>query len=277
MVLGQLEWSNPVTKKDKIITDNWEDVKLPPIYPEMEQRYGPYAKHADPEYAAAVDTSKEVVLNTYPEGHDSYGMIQNCHGTDLKTFHAGFFDEEFWRKNVLKEKAKDEDQRRVWDYSLNLFLSGLMALTARYVLAPIWWAGQPKMTLVHLSNIEAEVGVLDYKTTKTIVWRGKPIFVYRRNPDLIKQMEDTPMSDLKHPETDLQRAPDRREYLVCIGICTHLGCIPIVGEGMFGAFFCPCHGSHYDHSARIRQGPAPLNLEIPPYKWLDDNTIYIGT
>ena len=145
------------------------------------------------------------------------------------------------------------------------------------MIAPLWWVGQPRLTLVNESNVEVEIGEMEDKECKTIVWRGKPVYVYARSEGQMKTLSETPMSALKHPETDESRFPNNRRYAVVIAICTHLGCIPSANEGAFGGFFCPCHGSHYDASARIRVGPAPLNLEIPPHRWIDEGTVYLGT
>ena len=91
----------------------------------------------------------------------------------------------------------------------------------------------------------------------------------------IEQAQSVTMGELRDPASDDDRV-QKPEYLVCIGVCTHLGCVPINGAGDFGGWFCPCHGSHYDTSGRIRKGPAPLNLEIPPYEFIDDGKILVG-
>jgi len=108
-------------------------------------------------------------------------------------------------------------------------------------------------------------------------WRGKPVFIRRRTPEMIalSRKDDPIAASMRDPATDAQRCKNP-EWLVCIGVCTHLGCIPYPDQGDWGAYFCPCHGSHYDHAGRLRKGPAPLNLEIPPYNFLDDNTVKIG-
>jgi len=110
-----------------------------------------------------------------------------------------------------------------------------------------------------------------------VKWRGKPIFVRRRTDEMIAmaQKDDALVGSMRDPETDVQRCP-RPEWLICIGVCTHLGCIPFPDQGNWGGYFCPCHGSHYDHAGRIRQGPAPANLEIPDHAWIDDATVRIG-
>lgn len=108
-------------------------------------------------------------------------------------------------------------------------------------------------------------------------WRGKPVFVRRRTPQMIAlaKKDDVIVASMRDPATDAQRTK-KPEWLICIGVCTHLGCIPFPDQGDFGGYFCPCHGSHYDHAGRLRKGPAPLNLELPPYQFLDDFTIKVG-
>jgi len=110
-----------------------------------------------------------------------------------------------------------------------------------------------------------------------VFWRGKPIYIMNRTKKQVEEAQKTPLSDLKDPQTDQQRTKSGHEqWLVVIGICTHLGCIPIAHEGSYDGFFCPCHGSVYDTSGRIRQGPAPSNLPVPPYAFLTDTKIQIG-
>ena len=113
-------------------------------------------------------------------------------------------------------------------------------------------------------------------TTKTQVkWRGKPVFIRHRTADEIASSEAVSLDELRDPEMDASRV-ESAEWLVVMGICTHLGCVPIANAGDYGGWFCPCHGSHYDVSGRIRKGPAPLNLEIPPYKFTGDANLLVG-
>ena len=114
----------------------------------------------------------------------------------------------------------------------------------------------------------------------TVIWRGKPVFVRHRTGLEIEEAQNVDLSQLREPQTDEERAP-KPQWLVMIGVCTHLGCIPKgqkPGEfkGEYGGLFCPRHGSHYDTSGRIRKGPAPENLWIPPYEFLDDSTVKVG-
>ncbi len=110
-----------------------------------------------------------------------------------------------------------------------------------------------------------------------VFWRSKPIFIFHRTPNDIKLAQDVNWQSLRDPAPDSARVKSGHEqWLVVIGICTHLGCIPLPHEGDYDGWFCPCHGSQYDSAGRIRQGPAPLNLYLPPYQFLSDTKIRIG-
>lgn len=110
-----------------------------------------------------------------------------------------------------------------------------------------------------------------------VFWRGKPIFISHRTKKQIEDARNVNVASLPDPESDQARTKEGHDqWLVVIGICTHLGCVPIAHEGAYDGFFCPCHGSVYDTSGRIRQGPAPTNLPVPPYTFVSDTKIKIG-
>ena len=110
-----------------------------------------------------------------------------------------------------------------------------------------------------------------------VFWRGKPIYVNHRSKKQIEEAQNVDVAKLPDPQADSARVkPGHEQWQVLIGICTHLGCIPIAHQGPYDGYFCPCHGSVYDTSGRIRQGPAPLNLALPPYEFLSDTKIRIG-
>lgn len=110
-----------------------------------------------------------------------------------------------------------------------------------------------------------------------VFWRGKPIYIMNRTKKEVEEARAVPLSQLPDPQTDQSRVKEGHDqWLVVIGICTHLGCIPIAHQGDYDGFFCPCHGSQYDTSGRIRRGPAPLNLAVPPYAFVSDAKIKIG-
>ncbi|KAL9323798.1 hypothetical protein ACSQ67_008655 [Phaseolus vulgaris] len=126
-----------------------------------------------------------------------------------------------------------------------------------------------------LASLEVDLSSIEPGSTVTVKWRGKPVFIRRRTEDDIKLANSVDVLSLRDPQQDADRVKDP-EWLIVVGVCTHLGCIPLPNAGDFGGWFCPCHGSHYDISGRIRKGPAPYNLEVPTYSFLDENKLLIG-
>jgi len=133
----------------------------------------------------------------------------------------------------------------------------------------------PDSSVKALATTEGDVSGVEAGKTITVLWRGKPIFIRRRTIEEIEEASTVDLKDLKDPEKDEDRAKNP-EWLVMVGVCTHLGCIPLGEKGEYNGWFCPCHGSHYDTSGRVRKGPAPNNLEIPKYEFVDNNIIKIG-
>ncbi len=135
----------------------------------------------------------------------------------------------------------------------------------------------PAADVLALSTTEVDLSPIAPGQGITVMWRGKPVFIRRRTAEEIKTAQETSIDDLPDPETDSARVKEgKEEWLVLVGVCTHLGCIPIGETGEYGGWFCPCHGSHYDTSGRIRKGPAPTNLGVPEYAFISDNVIRIG-
>ncbi|PKA54806.1 Cytochrome b-c1 complex subunit Rieske-3, mitochondrial [Apostasia shenzhenica] len=126
-----------------------------------------------------------------------------------------------------------------------------------------------------LASLEVDLSNIEPGTTVTVKWRGKPVFIKHRTEDDVKLANSVNVASLRDPEEDSTRVKNP-EWLVVVGVCTHLGCIPLPNAGDFGGWFCPCHGSHYDGSGRIRKGPAPFNLEVPQYSFMEDNKLLIG-
>ena len=138
----------------------------------------------------------------------------------------------------------------------------------------------PAKDVLALSTTEVDLAPIEEGQSLTVMWRGKPIFIRHRTSEEIRTAIDASVNELKHMASDESRVKNPK-WLVVVGVCTHLGCVPLgqkVGDnkGEFGGWFCPCHGSHYDTSGRIRKGPAPLNLEVPPYDFVSDEIIKIG-
>ncbi|HEV7229404.1 ubiquinol-cytochrome c reductase iron-sulfur subunit [Brevundimonas sp.] len=136
----------------------------------------------------------------------------------------------------------------------------------------------PAADTLALSTIEFDTSKVMEGMQVVIKWQGKPVFVRNRTAAELQRVKaDDRASDLKEPQTDAERTkPGHENMLVVIGSCTHLGCVPTFNAGDFGGWFCPCHGSHYDASGRIRKGPAPLNLVVPDYEFTAGSTVRIG-
>ena len=133
----------------------------------------------------------------------------------------------------------------------------------------------PDSSVKALATTEVDISQIQPGKSITVLWRGKPVFIKRRTQSEISEAQSVKLEELKHPEKDQDRVK-KPEWLVMLGICTHLGCVPLSNKGEYKGWFCPCHGSHYDTSGRIRKGPAPVNMEIPQYTFINDNTIKIG-
>ena len=145
----------------------------------------------------------------------------------------------------------------------------------------------PSKDVLALASIEVAVGDLEPGSQITVKWRGKPVFIRRRTADEIAEARDVTLAELPDQSAqndnkpgadaeDANRSLDKDgEWLVMMGVCTHLGCVPLSDAGEFGGWFCPCHGSHYDLSGRIRKGPAPENLPVPQAVFTDDTNSVI--
>ncbi|CAF3413621.1 unnamed protein product [Rotaria sp. Silwood1] len=149
------------------------------------------------------------------------------------------------------------------------------AYMAKYIVRDIVTYVGPAKDVMSLAKVEISLTAVPEGKNVVFEWRNKPIFVRHRTPAEIAREQGVSVDQLRHPQNDSERV-QKPEWLIVIGICTHLGCIPIANAGDFGGYYCPCHGSHYDASGRIRKGPAPLNLEVPQYVFKDEDTVIIG-
>jgi ubiquinol-cytochrome c reductase iron-sulfur subunit len=182
-----------------------------------------------------------------------------------------------------------EPTRRDFIHILGTAVAGMGAVGA---LVPLVHQMNPDASVLALATKDVDLSGIEVGQGVKVMWQGKPVFIRHRTPQEIERARETPLSLLKDevarnrnietsaPATDQNRAI-KPEYLVLVGVCTHLGCVPLgtgrgESRGEYGGWFCPCHGSHYDLAGRIRKGPAPENLQVPPYQYLSDTVIRIG-
>ena len=175
---------------------------------------------------------------------------------------------------------------------IHIFGASVAAVGVIGVAVPIIDQMNPDASVLALSTKEVDLSGVPVGQAVKVMWQGKPVFIRHRTAEEIKQAEETPLSALKDPVARNDNLPGKDDaedknrvinpaWVVVVGVCTHLGCVPLgtsQGEsrGDFDGWFCPCHGSHYDVAGRIRKGPAPENLLVPPYQFLTDTTIRIG-
>ena len=133
----------------------------------------------------------------------------------------------------------------------------------------------PSAAVLALASTEVDLSAIEQGQAITVIWRGKPVFIRHRTAKEISQAQDTSLEALPDPQADSERV-QKAEWLILVGVCAHLGCVPLSHTGEYEGWFCPCHGSHYDTSGRIRKGPAPANLAVPEYVFIDDLKVRIG-
>lgn len=171
-----------------------------------------------------------------------------------------------------QDSAVDGTNRRDFLY---LATGAFAAIGAANIAWPLIHQMNPDASVKALASIEVDLAAIETGQSITVTWRGKPVFIRRRTEGEIAEARSVAETDMPDPQNDIDRV-QKDEWLVMVGICTHLGCVPLGQAGDFNGWFCPCHGSHYDTSGRIRKGPAPKNLEIPSYEFVGDSRIKIG-
>jgi len=205
--------------------------------------------------------------NSNSNGDSPTPIIPNS-AAEFKS-HDGLFE------YVQQDPNRPDPTGRVFNYAMLGASRVVYGSIARLAVIKVIHALSASADVLALSKVEVDISKIEMGRALTVKWRGKPVFIRRRTPDEIASAVSDDKADLRDKQTDAARV-QKPEWLVVVGICTHLGCVPINGEGAYKGWFCPCHGSHYDTSGRIRIGPAPLNLEVPEYKFLDDKRLVLG-
>ena len=176
-----------------------------------------------------------------------------------------------------KDLDKEPKNRRDFLYISSISIGGLGVASFMW---PFIKSMNPAEDTLALGSTEVNIADIEEGQGITVKWRGKPVFIRKRTQEEISEAKAVKLEDLKDPAIDDDRVK-KDEWLVLVGICTHLGCVPLGQKitdmkGEYNGWYCPCHGSHYDSSGRIRKGPAPTNLAVPPYSFINDTTIKIG-
>ncbi|CAO1301972.1 unnamed protein product [Diamesa serratosioi] len=199
-------------------------------------------------------------------------QIRMAH-TDIKV--PDFSD---YRRDSTKRstsRVETAEERKAFTYLLVGGTAVAAAYSAKAIVTSFISSMSASADVLALAKIEIKLAEIPEGKSVTFKWRGKPLFIRHRTGEEISTEQSVAPSTLRDPQTDAERV-QKAEWLVVIGVCTHLGCVPIANAGDFGGYYCPCHGSHYDASGRIRKGPAPLNLEVPPYVFPDEGLLIVG-
>ncbi|KAM4825643.1 cytochrome b-c1 complex subunit Rieske, mitochondrial [Thomomys bottae] len=194
--------------------------------------------------------------------------------TDVKV--PDFSD--YRRPQVLdstKSSKESSEARKAFSYLVTATTTVGVAYAAKNVVSQFVSSMSASADVLAMSKIEIKLSDIPEGKNMAFKWRGKPLFVRHRTKKEIDQEAAVEVAQLRDPQHDLERVK-KPEWIILIGVCTHLGCVPIANAGDYGGYYCPCHGSHYDSSGRIRKGPAPLNLEVPAYEFTSDDVVVVG-
>lgn len=194
--------------------------------------------------------------------------------TDIKVPDFSYYRRPSNKSSTVRSSESAND-RRAFTYVMTAALGVGSTYIAKNLVTKFLGTMSPSADVLALAKVEVNLNDIPEGKHQTFQWRGKPLFIWHRTSDIIEQANKVDVGQLRDPQTDDQRV-QKPEWLILIGVCTHLGCVPIPNAGEFGGYYCPCHGSHYDGSGRIRKGPAPSNLEVPVYEFTDAGTVIVG-
>ena len=197
-------------------------------------------------------------------------------GTDNFVF---FIEFKLYYAITENQIMSDEPNNKRRDF-LQLSTVTIGAVGTAAFIWPFLKSMSPAEDTLALGTTEVDVSAIEEGQSITVKWRGKPVFIRKRTKEEIDEAKVVNIADLRDPEQDIDRVK-KDEWLVLVGVCTHLGCVPLGqkftdSKGEYKGWYCPCHGGHYDTCGSIRKGPEPKNLPVPPYSFLNDSTIKIG-
>jgi len=202
--------------------------------------------------------------------------------SQVRCYHAGNMDVpdfSYYRRSATKDSAAKSGDSAGDRMAFSYVMSGALAVGGAYGAKSLvnqfissWSASQDVLAM---AKIEIKLADIPEGKNMTFKWRGKPLFIRHRTAQEVEIEQAVDPATLRDPQADGERVKEP-EWLVILGVCTHLGCVPIANAGEFGGYYCPCHGSHYDASGRIRKGPAPLNLEVPYYEFPEEGLLVVG-
>jgi len=183
----------------------------------------------------------------------------------------------YQEEDRLQPGQRGDPTNRTFTYFVHGTSAFLYASIARVTVAKFISTMAASADVLAMSSLEVDLAPIQEGTCVTVKWRGKPVFIRYRNAKEIglAKADDAISASMRHPEKDAERVKEDK-WMIVLGVCTHLGCVPIANSGDYSGWFCPCHGSHYDTSGRIRKGPAPLNLEVPEYRFVGPTKVIIG-
>jgi len=210
----------------------------------------------------------KLLIGTNLSASTPFTRSVRCAHTDIK---VPSFDEyrNSYTENANESSKVNADDKQTYSYISTFGVGLATAYGAKAIVRDIVSNLAPSADVLALAKIEVKLSDIPEGKNVTVKWRSKPLFIRHRTAAEIEKERNVDPNSLRDPQTDEERV-QQAEWLVLLGICTHLGCVPLANSGDYNGYFCPCHGSHYDASGRVRKGPAPLNLEIPPYEIQED-------
>ncbi|XP_060075536.1 cytochrome b-c1 complex subunit Rieske, mitochondrial-like [Ylistrum balloti] len=194
--------------------------------------------------------------------------------TDMNTPAFGSYRRDSTSNAIVSAKDTNES-RKMFTYVTTAVGTVGTVYAAKHLVRSLVGYVAPAKDTIAMATVEVNLQEIPEGKSTTVKWRSKPIFVRHRTPAESEAERSVNLEELRDPQHDADRT-QREDWLVVIGVCTHLGCIPVANSGSYGGYYCPCHGSHYDVSGRIRKGPAPLNLEVPQHSFPEDDILVIG-